>query len=262
MRGKRLKRVLGSDEQSAIKGKTGGIWGNRVRHGARERKGMSIKPILFNTDMVRAILDGRKTVTRRVVKLPKYVEKQDNGLYTLYADGGNYKDQEIPQILDYLIHPYQPEDIIYVRESQSIHRINNMGDKFIWVNYKSDGSSQSFKVSEKEWERLAKYDYTDECYISPYWTTYETARIWLKVANVRVERLQDITTDQIEAEGIETEHPYRPLNGEEKLYAFSQLWVSTVKEEAINRYGWKANPFVWVIEFERCEKPKEVNYER
>ncbi|MCQ5146470.1 hypothetical protein NE476_29425, partial [Enterocloster bolteae] len=83
------------------------------------------------------------------------------------------------------------------------------------------------------------------------------ARIWLKVTDVRVERLQKITLDQIEKEGVKTEFPH-VLNGQEKQYAFSQLWDSTVDKLNIDRYGWTANPWVWVIEFERCGKPEEA----
>ena len=82
----------------------------------------------------------------------------------------------------------------------------------------------------------------------------EAARIFLRVTNVRVERLQEITTNQIEQEGVETEYPH-VLNGEEKKYAFQNLWNSTIKKSDLDRYGWNANPWVWVIEFERCEKP-------
>ena len=80
----------------------------------------------------------------------------------------------------------------------------------------------------------------------------EAARIFLRVTDVRVERLQDITSDQIDREGVETEYPF-VLNGEERRYAFSQLWNSTIKKSDLYRYGWEANPWVWVIEFSRCE---------
>ena len=71
------------------------------------------------------------------------------------------------------------------------------------------------------------------------------ARIWLKVTNIRVERLQDIDDDGIVAEGLEIGAP------------FEELWDSTIKKPDRARYGWDANPWVWAIEFERCEKPKE-----
>ena len=83
----------------------------------------------------------------------------------------------------------------------------------------------------------------------------EAARIWLKVTNVRVERLQEITSEQIYREGVEVEYPHA-LNGEEKRYAFSTLWNSTIKKSDLDRYGWDANPYVWVIEFERGERPE------
>ena len=83
----------------------------------------------------------------------------------------------------------------------------------------------------------------------------EAARIWLKVTDVRVERLQEITSEQICREGVEVEYPH-VLNGEEKRYAFSRLWDSTIKKSDLDRYGWNASPWVWVIEFERCEKPE------
>ena len=83
------------------------------------------------------------------------------------------------------------------------------------------------------------------------------ARIWLKVTDVRVERLQNITSEQIGREGVEVEYPH-VLNGEEKRYAFSTLWNSTIKKSDIDCYGWNANPWVWVIEFERCEKTEGV----
>lgn len=73
----------------------------------------------------------------------------------------------------------------------------------------------------------------------------EAARIWLKVTDVKVERLQDIDDNGVVAEGLQVGDP------------FDELWDSTIKKKNLDRYGWDANPWVWVIEFERCEKPKE-----
>ena len=99
----------------------------------------------------------------------------------------------------------------------------------------------------------------------------EAARIWLKVTNVRVGRLHEITEDGAKAEGINEEwarswwHPtyYDPDSGGYPRYRDTfalDLWNSTIKKSDLDRYGWDVNPWVWVIEFERCEKPAESPY--
>lgn len=211
---------------------------------------MAIKHILFNTEMVRAILDGRKTCTRRIVKdgIPDdamwgYTAFTPKGYITCrgwYADGygeGFYKL------------PYKPGDILYVRETWCGLPVNEAGHfrGHPIYYYKADG------------------DLRPEGWIGAWHPSIhmpkEAARIWLKVTDVRVERLQDITSEQIYREGTEVEEPF-VLNGEEKRYAFSVLWNSTIKKSDLDRYGWEANPWVWVIEFERCEKPEEAEHER
>lgn len=84
----------------------------------------------------------------------------------------------------------------------------------------------------------------------------EAARIWLKVTDVRVERLQEITPEQIIKEGttgFDAEH--LEVLGEHYDIPFATLWDSTIKKSDLDLYGWAANPWVWVIEFEPCEKP-------
>lgn len=90
----------------------------------------------------------------------------------------------------------------------------------------------------------------------------EAARIFLRVTGVRLERLQDITEEQAKAEGAETafeqnthEGPVIYLDkGGYFYYGFKALWNSTIKKSDIQQYGWAANPWVWVIEFERISK--------
>jgi hypothetical protein len=87
------------------------------------------------------------------------------------------------------------------------------------------------------------------------------ARIWLKVTDVRVERLQDITDDGAKAEGANWKNG-KNVGWEEKMRRtaverFAEIWDSTIKKYDLDSYGWAANSWVWVIEFERCEKPKE-----
>lgn len=174
---------------------------------------MAIKPILFNTEMVRAILDGRKSCTRRVVK------PQPTARYGAQC----------------INPPYQLGDILYVRET--------------WKK-----ALNGYYYYEA-WQRNDIADVTK--WKPSIHMPKEAARIWLKVTGVRVERLQEITSEQIGREGVEVEYPHA-LNGEEKRYAFSTLWNSTIKKSDIDTYGWDANPYVWIIEFERCEKPEGV----
>lgn len=213
---------------------------------------MAIKPILFNVEMVRAILDRRKTFTRRVIKpQPKarlcytYAgsHKDCIGKWTYPSRGvrefwgeeyklpENIKDEELSKRWN---PPYHTDDILYVRET--------------WKK-----APNGYYYYE-DWQRNDIADVTK--WKPSIHMPKEAARIWLKVTNVRVERLQEITSEQIGREGVEVEYPH-VLNGEEKRYAFSTLWNSTVKKSDLDRYGWNANPWVWVIEFERCEKPEE-----
>lgn len=92
----------------------------------------------------------------------------------------------------------------------------------------------------------------------------EAARIWLKVTDVRIERLQDVTEDGAKAEGAIDNRGFihSPENEYDRIHTarehFIKIWNSTIKKFDIDRYGWDANPWVWVIEFERCEKPEGV----
>ena len=199
---------------------------------------MAIKPILFNTEMVRAILDGRKDATRRIVKgfIPDdavwgYTAFTPKGYISCrgtFADGYGEKFFKLP---------CEPGDILYVRET-----FIQAAAHIFW-----------YKADDKPW--MSKGLRWKPSIHMPK----EAARIWLKVTDVRVERLQEITSEQISREGVEVEYPH-VLNGEEKRYAFSALWNSTIKKSDLDRYGWDANPYVWVISFERCAKPVESPY--
>lgn len=205
---------------------------------------MPIKPILFNkqisTEMVREILDGRKTCTRRICKDANEYTVPDMDFYNAdkrtYAVH-NFIDREHTEQLSTAERTCSicPGDILYVRET--------------WKK-----APNGYYYYE-DWQ---KDDIADVTKWKPsIHMPKEAARIWLKVTDVRVERLQDITSEQISREGVEVEYPH-VLNGEEKRYAFSTLWNSTIKKSDLDRYGWSANPYVFVIEFERCEKPEGV----
>ena len=205
-----------------------------------------MKPIPFNADMVCAILEGRKTVTRRVVKLKysnthlemftnKYgtrlIEKQNEepGVTTIKNSDGTMTHTLLACIEK--APPYRPGDTLYVRETWS----RSMAGTYL-------------------------YRATDIPFIHDRWNPSihmprEAARIFLRVTDVRVGRLQDITEKDMQQEGVIT----RPLlNDFEKFISqksFALLWDSTIKPADRALYDWEANPWVWVIEFERCERP-------
>ena len=192
---------------------------------------MAIKPILFNGKMVRAILDGRKTCTRRVIK--HNVDAILNSPYHM----------EHPEVEDaWLIKklcrpPYEPGDIMYVRETWGGLPVNEAGHfrGHPIYYYRADGD-----LRPEGWRGA---------WHPSIHMPKEAARIWLNVTDVRVERLQDMTDDDAEAEGC--------FDYTSTALGFPDIWDSTIKKSDRDRYEWVANPWVWVIEFERCEKPKE-----
>lgn len=199
---------------------------------------MAIKPILFNTEMVQAILDGRKSCTRRLVKFLS----GKNPRWTGYIKDELmlYNEKNEPCIRKT---PYQPGDILYVRET-----FIQAAAHIFW--YKADNNSW---ISEGlHWKPSIHMP-------------KEAARIWLKVTDVRVERLQDITVDGCHREGINIETSAvtdgETLNRKHdfSLEKFETLWDSTIKKSDIGSYGWNANPWVWVIEFKQCKKRRKLN---
>ena len=228
---------------------------------------MSMKPILFNTDMVKAILDGRKSCTRRIIKpqqlvgllpdkykngVPENFLKEKKSMFKPYCDM-----TDIELINTAYKAPYKPGDILYIRET--------------WEHFEChccEGDEHGNCCKEPQQSVLNKshgcymYRATDEISGDARWhpsihMPKEAARIWLKVTNVRVERLQEITVENALAEGVDK---YIRLNGEIEenaiITSFIGIWNSTIKKSNLDFYGWDANPWVWVIEFERCEKPE------
>lgn len=214
---------------------------------------MAIKPILFNTEMVRAILDGRKSCTRRVIKLQPdekhtfplgfvtdSTEKKEVGCFGFAANeyGGS---------IQYVKPPYQPGDILYVRETwyKGLKRYIYRADYSDTEKFYRDG-----KEIEMKWHPSIHMP-------------KEAARIWLKVTDVRVERMHKCVEGwslDIENEGVTTpQNPILYISDDEfhdaLITEFQKIWNSTIKKSDLDRYGWDANPYVWVIEFERCEKP-------
>ena len=204
---------------------------------------MDVKPILFNTEMVRAILEGRKTVTRRVVKpqpagdgsAPEPLKTRP-GYWNSWGDDNVYRQ------------PYQPGDILWVRETWS--PVNVRPKRYI---YKADVA-----------RRIGEGVGLPLCWHPSIHMPKEAARIFLRVTGVRVERLQEITEDGAKAEGAEKSYPYTdPETGktvfvldEKGTYCsgFSQVWDRTIKQKDRLSCCWESTPWVWVIDFERISK--------
>lgn len=216
---------------------------------------MAIKPILFNTEMVRANLEGRKSCTRRLVSSRQFLgmlpDKCKNaapdeflkGKRMMFKPYCDMTDAEL--IMTAYKAPYQPGDILYVRET-----------------WKKAPNGYYYYES---WQRSYVADITK--WHPSIHMPKEAARIWLKVTDVRVERLQEITDEQAKREGIQyyecpTGFTWKQETDMHNCYttpigAMQALWNSTIKKSDLDCYGWGANPWVWVIEFERCKKPEE-----
>lgn len=236
---------------------------------------MAIKPMLFNTEMVQALLEGRKTVTRRAVKF----KAGWNPKFTGYIPDGDvlYGSNNIPAVKA----PYKTGDVLWVRETFQVDYLSNIIGSGR-VRYKSDGAYQDFSFSPERYEIIRRAQR------KPGWRPNENmprevARIFLRVTDVRAERLQEMSDDKALAEGVPHEWPMSPVycprcKGEGMIGAlhpsslgymdvecpyceratirFARLWDSTIKPADRPTYGWETNPWVWVIEFERCEKPE------
>ena len=231
---------------------------------------MAIKPILFNTEMVRAILDGRKDATRRIVKgfIPDdavwgYTAFTPKGYISCrgtFADGYGEKFFKLP---------CEPGDILYVRETWQCwraHRYEATAD----IRFRAGGDDVRLQFANGNTDSINRLEY--DTFVHKWFShngkwkpslfmPKEAARIWLKVTDVRVERLQEITEVGIQKEGVEVDP--KECAGKfdfisELFLLFQRLWDSTINKSDLDRYGWNASPWVWVIEFERCEKPETL----
>ena len=267
---------------------------------------MRILPALFNTVMVRAIFDGRKTVTRRVVKLKysnthlemrtdKYgtrlieLQNEEPGVTTIKNPDGTTTHTLLAAREVHA--PYRRGDVLYVRETwcwcpcwdcghDSDAGCTEMPSSRFYnadrQEYGCYGYKASFANGEQPFDRWRPSIHMPR----------EAARIFLRVTDVRAERLCSIDVKGMLLEGLNVS-----LYGEDveqwrediltdfsisnsgrgditrwvgyNLAAwkdFEMLWNSTIKPAAREKNGWAANPWVWVICFERCEKPDEFGH--
>ena len=163
--------------------------------------------------------------------------------------------------------PYHPCDILYVRETWAPMYPDETSKIVCGYMYKADDCGLRGEVYQKWYD--AKYpNGKDWCWPGKWRPSIhmpkEAARMFLRVTDVLVERLQDITEDGARSEGC---YNGPLLDGCDDfmvpaLYSFQSVWDSTVKKTNRDTYGWDANPWVCVIEFERCEKPEEARHEK
>lgn len=238
-----------------------------------------MKPILFNTDMVRAILDNRKSATRRPVKPQEYIDFDGKahefsgvqcGNFFVRADKQNVK-MAIPK-------PYHPGDILYVRETWYYE--THMED------FKDEADLPSGRYSHRYIFKADFPDYPVNVGVGHHgWRPSihmpkEAARLFLRVTGVRAERLQNMTQEDAKREGfLETQDPESKFTSS-PLLMFAGVWKKCyaaprpVKENGIithyESYPWEeiretrtykglpwevyGNPWVWAIEFERITK--------
>lgn len=165
---------------------------------------MAEKPILFSTPLVQAILEGRKTQTRRVIK-PQPTSNEYIGICTSSTDKkdiGKVGFGEKELVKEYVKLPYKLGDILWVRETWQIHDLNPPA-YCMMIKYEADGET-NLQVEFKP----SRYDKFEKFYHKSGWqpSIYmprEVARIFLKVTDVRVERLQEISGCDVLSEGVD-----------------------------------------------------------
>lgn len=246
---------------------------------------MQVKPILFNTQMVRAIMEGRKTVTRRIADINTEITCNDgtaNHEFVLDSFSGMPTHSgficrkcgfgvapphsKVPCGSSLFRPRYWPNDILYVRETW---RVKEAGypPSYCQIEYKAGGAEMfdgiiALPTAKGEWKPSIHMPKT-------------AARLFLKVTDIRMERLHDMTIEDVQKEGIRltareeechctwaTEDcRQQPCTNRDAylpaMYTlkFAELWDSTIRDDAYLTDSFSKNPWVWVIEFERCEKP-------
>lgn len=212
----------------------------------------SLKPILFKTEMVQAILEGRKTQTRRIIKLRDgFLPECESISYGIEIDKqGEWQQGKPDKVMDFsktfpywqeLKPKYKVGDVLWVRETWNNSLNSNE------YCYKADTDNPIYLDKKWKW-KPSLFMPLDAC------------RLFLKVTNVRIERLQDISNQDAINEGIEPkkiesvtffkDYGYNNFIHRNPKSSFATLWF-----EVNGKESWEQNPFVWAIEFERCQIP-------
>lgn len=246
-----------------------------------------MKPILFNTPMTQAILDDRKSCTRRdPFQIPAGYKYK--GLYWVELPRGKRlcavfhhedgTDINVPA-------RYEPKDVLWVRETwrvQAAHRF----DADARIEFKAGGPMQTVQFANGGSHGIDRMDY--DSFITKWFheetkwhpsihMPKEAARIFLRITDVRVERLQEITDDGCKTEGIVgwskdgSLYKYAPADEEGDYPCFEwskcprtpqeamrSLWDSTLTKDKLPLCGWEANPWVWAYGFQKITKKEAM----
>lgn len=234
-----------------------------------------LHPMLFSTPMVQAILHGRKSQTRRIMKpqAQAVTTLKERNEATKRVKGNKLKFIRTYSGFNYAFpeSPYLPGDVLWVREKWQL--VTPYGPEDYHFGY-ADGSYSDSEASDA-------YDYKNSYEWKPgIHMPFEAARIFLRIKSVKYERLQDITEADAIAEGIELGQPWpeapdrqrykfygwKGYNNRAEAYTFEpsssfwSLWRCINGNDSV-----VSNPWVWVIEFERISKEealkvKEANH--
>lgn len=208
---------------------------------------MKTRPILFSAPMVRALLEGRKTQTRRVVKPQPILQ---DGFWRLYGASWSDGIKSVPAMPGHSLstrNPYgKPGDLLWVREAWQLHaRATDLGTVVYRASINDAWSIAHELIPVEKIGRLEPKPFQQGWRPSlhmPRWAS----RLTLELTEVRVQRLQEISEADAYAEGCNDEgHPYlSPFGGRAVTNNYAALW------ESINGRGsWEANPWVWALTF-------------
>lgn len=219
---------------------------------------MKVKPILFSTEMVRALLDGRKTQTRRVMspqpepKAPGYMNDEPSWYWrhkNVTACGYCHTNREAFERLALPCCPYGvPGDLLWVRETCRAEELPRDGADY--VRYFADDSLKlidNTREAAERWHALRHYRGKRGATVPPIHMPRWASRMTLRLTEVRVQRVQEISQQDVFAEGL-TNHAMNTIyGGGTAQTCFGRLWD---KINAARGYGWDANPWVWCLSFD------------
>lgn len=223
-----------------------------------------MRSIIFDTPMVRALLDGRKTVARKLIRPQPKMRLS----YCCGGHGAGKWDYPSPRVYEYWGDEWRiPDDVILTEEDKDrlwtppCHTGDILYVKETWCRHGNPAAGRPMHYDYRADREDPMYD--DSGFFATWSSSVhmpkDAARLFLKVTNVNVDRLQKMSAQDSLDEGIKLSLDGILRQNESPLMPFARYWDSRIKAEEKDLYGWSANPFVWIISFERCERPKEMS---